>query len=124
MLPRVSCPTVLSETRSHPWLSSKDLLGLSQTSIATSPVPSEAIVSASSFTLARPLTLLPSSSLPVLGPIESSDSASAEGGPPFSMEVGVSTLLAFCCINCKAASFMKRRYLEQSRADTMKQRTV
>lgn len=40
------------------------------------------------------------------------------------MEVGVSTLLAFCCINCKAASFMKRRYLEQSRADTMKQRTV
>ena len=82
---------------------------------AAPPVPSsEAMVSASSFTLARPLALPPSSSLPASGPGGSSGLGSEEGGSPFSSEVGFSILLAFCCINCRAASFMKRRYLEHS----------
>ena len=39
---------------------------------------------------------------------------SEDGASPFSRDVGLSTLLAFCCISCRAASFMKSRYLGHS----------
>lgn len=98
---------------SHPGRASP---GSPPASAAASPVPSSAaMVSASSFTLARPLALLPSSSLPASGPGGSSDLDSKEEGPPFSREEGVSSWLVFCCISCRAASFIKRRYLEQKR---------
>lgn len=128
--PAVSGPDVLSPAprRPLPALSGLGLeqpvagtsartgLGLLPASTAAPPVPSsEAMVSASSFTLARPLALLPSSSLPASGPKGSSASDSKEGGLPFPTVAELSILLAFCCISCRAANFMKRRYLQGSR---------